>query len=130
MTEPGQTDEPTRDSTGGGAGRGPGGRRPGGGPGRAEGGREPDYRMSLAAERTYLAYLRTGLALTAAGVAVAAALPHAHVVGLRRALGVGLILAGAAVFVTSRPRWAAIVRAMERNEPLPRSPLGTALAIT
>ncbi|MDT4977714.1 MAG: hypothetical protein QOG98_3472, partial [Pseudonocardiales bacterium] len=39
--------------------------------------REPDYRMSLAAERTYLAYLRTGLALLAAGVAVVGALPDA-----------------------------------------------------
>src|SRR3954447_6257213 len=127
MTEPGQTDEPTRDSTGGGAGRGPGGRRPGGGPGRAEGGREPDYRMSLAAERTYLAYLRTGLALTAAGVAVAGALPHAGAAGLRRALGLALVLTGAAVFATARPRWAAVVRAMERGEPLPRSRVVAAL---
>ena len=36
---------------------------------------EPDYRTSLAAERTYLAYVRTALALLAAGVAVAGALP-------------------------------------------------------
>lgn len=35
-----------------------------------------DYRMSLAAERTYLAYPRTGLALTAAGVAVAERSPR------------------------------------------------------
>ena len=94
-----------------------------------DGSREPDYRMSLAAERTYLAHLRTGLALTAAGVAVAAALPHAHAVGLRRALGAGLVLAGAAVFVTARPRWAAVERAMTRGQPLPRSRLGSALAV-
>jgi len=44
---------------------------------------EPDYRMSLAAERTYLAYVRTALALLAAGVAVAGALPDAGHEGLR-----------------------------------------------
>jgi uncharacterized membrane protein YidH (DUF202 family) len=60
------------------AAAGPGGD---GRPVRPDGGRDPDYRMSLAAGRTYLAYLRTGLALTAAGVAVVAALPHAHAVG-------------------------------------------------
>ena len=37
--------------------------------------REPDYRMTLAAERTYLAYARTALAFMAGGVAVAGALP-------------------------------------------------------
>lgn len=88
---------------------------------------QPDYRMSLAAERTYLAYLRTGLALTAAGVAVAGALPHAGAEGLRRALGLALVLTGAAVFATARPRWAAVVRAMERGEPLPRSRVVAAL---
>jgi inner membrane protein YidH len=98
-------------------------------PVRPDGGRDPDYRMSLAAERTYLAYLRTGLAMTAAGVAVAAALPQAHALGLRRVLGAGLVIAGGAVFIAARPRWAAVARAMERGEPLPRSPLTTGLAI-
>ena len=79
----------------------------------------PDYRMSLAAERTYLAYLRTGLALTAAGVAVVAALPGASASVLRRCLGMGLVLVGAAIFVAARPRWSAVTRAMERGEPLP-----------
>ena len=96
---------------------------------RVEGGREPDYRMSLAAERTYLAYLRTGLAMTAAGVAVAAALPDANAVTLRRVLGAGLVLAGAALFATARPRLAAVVRAMERRDPLPRTSMMTALAV-
>jgi putative membrane protein len=85
--------------------------------------------MSLAAERTYLAYLRTGLAMTAAGVAVVAALPDAHAVILRRVLGAGLVLAGAVVFATARPRWAAVVRAMERGDPLPRTSLMTLLAV-
>lgn len=95
---------------------------------------EPDYRMSLAAERTYLAYLRTGLALTAAGVAVAAALPQAGAATLRRVIGVVLVLTGAAVCAEGRRRWRAVERAMRRNEPLPATPfiaaLGGVLAVT
>jgi putative membrane protein len=88
-----------------------------------------DYRMSLAAERTYLAYVRTGLTLTAAGVAVAGALPSAGAEGLRRGLGVGLVLVGAAVFAFARQRWVAVSHAMQRGEPLPPSRLGAALTI-
>jgi len=68
---------------------------------------EPDYRMSLAAERTYLAYVRTALALLAAGVAVAGALPDAGHEGLRRVMGVVLVLAGLLVGATARARWRA-----------------------
>jgi putative membrane protein len=78
--------------------------------------------MSLAAERTYLAYLRTGLALMAAGVGVAGALPDAGAHALRRAIGVILVLAGAGVLVESRRRWIAVERAMRLGEPLPATP--------
>jgi putative membrane protein len=94
-----------------------------------EQGPEPDYRMSLAAERTYLAYLRTGLALTAAGVAVAGALPDAGAEGLRRGLGVALVLIGGAVFAAARSRWAAVTRAMQRGAPLPPPRAGLALSV-
>ena len=83
--------------------------------------REPDYRASLAAERTYLAYLRTGLAFVAAGVALAGALPHAGAANLRRVLGVLVIAAGGAVFGHAHRRWRAVQQAMRQQEPLPRS---------
>lgn len=83
----------------------------------------PDYRMSLAAERTYLAYLRTGLALMAAGVGVAGALPSAGGKPLRRVIGVVLVVAGGCLLVTARRRWAAVDRAMRRGEPLPSAGL-------
>ena len=86
-------------------------------------GAEPDYPSSLAAERTYLAYLRTGLALLVAGVAVVGALPHAGAETLRQIMGVALIVLGAAVLATARPRWLAIDQAMRRRRPLPTSPL-------
>lgn len=76
--------------------------------------------MSLAAERTYLAYLRTGLALMAAGVGVAGALPDAGAKALRRVIGVALVVAAASVFVAARQRWLAVDRAMRRGDPLPR----------
>jgi putative membrane protein len=80
---------------------------------------EPDYRMSLAAERTYLAYVRTALALMAAGIGVAGALPDAGGKPLRRVIGVVLVLAGGGLLVAARRRWLAVDQAMRRGEPLP-----------
>ena len=84
-------------------------------------GGEPDYRMSLAAERTYLAYVRTGLALMAAGVAVAGALPDAGREVLRRAVGLLLVFIAGLLLASARHRWQAVDTAMRRREPLPRS---------
>lgn len=96
-------------------------------------GSEPDYRMSLAAERTYLAYLRTGLALMAAGVAVAGALPDAGGATLRRTVGLLLVVIAGVLLATARHRWKAVDAAMRRGAPLPRSRvadhLGSALAL-
>jgi putative membrane protein len=88
---------------------------------------EPDYRMSLAAERTYLAYDRTSLALLAAGVAVAAALPDAGHEGLRRVIGLVLVATGLLVTATARLRWRAVDQAMRHGRPLPRAPVTTVL---
>ena len=82
---------------------------------------EPDYRMSLAAERTYLAYIRTALALLAGGVAVVGALPDAGYPALRRAMGIVLVLAGLFVASTARPRWREVDAAIRRGAPLPRA---------
>ena len=83
-------------------------------------GTEPDDRMSLAAERTYLAYVRTSLALLAGGVAVVGALPDAGYLGLRRVIGLVLVLAGLVVGGTARQRWRAVDAAMRRGEPFRR----------
>ena len=87
--------------------------------------------MSLAAERTYLAYVRTALALLAAGVAVAGALPDAGHENLRRVMGVVLVLAGLLLAATARARWRAVDTAMRRGEPLPlgRTPLALSAAV-
>jgi inner membrane protein YidH len=87
---------------------------------RAEG-TEPDPRFSLANERTFLAYLRTSLALLAAGAGVL----KLEVFDRRVAnLGVGLVLIAMGVLVsaTSYQRWRAVEVAMRRGDPLPYSP--------
>jgi putative membrane protein len=83
--------------------------------------------MSLAAERTYLAYVRTALALLAGGVAVVGALPEAGHAGLRRAIGCLLVLVGLAVASGARSRWRQVDAAMRRGEPLPRTRVGTSV---
>jgi putative membrane protein len=91
-------------------------------------GEEPDYRMSLAAERTYLAYIRTAMALLAGGVAVVVALPEAEALTLRRIIGVLLVVMGAATAGTAYSRWRSVDAAMRSGRPLPRSRTTVALA--
>jgi putative membrane protein len=85
--------------------------------------------MSLAAERTYLAYVRTALALLAAGVAVVGAFPDAGHLGLRRAIGCLLVMIGLIVAGGARIRWRRIDSAMRRGEPLPRTHVGTTVSV-
>jgi putative membrane protein len=81
-------------------------------------GSEPDARFSFANERTFLAWIRTALALVAAGVAVDAfdlSLPDRT----QRGLAALLVLLGLLCAVASWVRWARAERAMRRQEPLP-----------
>lgn len=89
-------------------------------------GEEPDYRFSLANERTFLAWLRTTLALIAAGVAVDVLDLG---VGGSVARGLSALLLGLGVLcpVLAFWRWAASERAMRRDEPLP--PVGVAAGL-
>lgn len=92
-------------------------------------GSEPDYRMSLAAERTYLAYVRTALALLAGGVAIVGALPDAGNLELRRAVGALLVLVGLFVAFAARSRWRRVDAAMRAGEPLPASQVGMPVTV-
>ncbi|WP_328646576.1 DUF202 domain-containing protein [Amycolatopsis sp. NBC_00348] len=84
-----------------------------------EGGTEPDYRFTLANERTFLAWLRTALGLLAGGVAVHQLVPAPA--GASAALA-GLCVALAAVLAAAAyPRWRRVQIAMRAGEPLPRS---------
>ncbi|MEU7826267.1 DUF202 domain-containing protein [Catellatospora sp. NPDC049133] len=81
-------------------------------------GEEPDYRFTLANERTLLAYLRSALALMAGGVALWQLTGH-----VEAAVGTALLACGAALAALSYPRWRTVQRALRRNEPLPHTAL-------
>lgn len=107
----------------------PGGQPAGTAPHPAE--HEPDARYTFANERTFLAWIRTALALVAAGLAVIQLLPPFHGIRWgRHAIGIPLILLGGAIAVLSYREWTANQRALRRGEPLPRSWLPTVLAVT
>lgn len=89
-------------------------------------GEEPDYRFSLANERTFLAWLRTTLALVAAGVAVGV-LDLGVSENFARALSAMLLALGVVCPVLACLRWAQAERAMRRGEPLPS--LGASAAV-
>lgn len=97
-------------------------------------GEEPDYRFSMANERTFLAYIRTSLALLAGGVAVEQLIPPFSVPGGRSVLSVLLLTLASFVAAASYRRWRLTERAMRLQVPLPptRLPLvlGTSLIVT
>ncbi|MGY1815848.1 YidH family protein [Blastococcus sp. SYSU D00820] len=90
-------------------------------------GEEPDPRFSLANERTFLAWIRTGLALSAAGVALEA-LDLDVRPGLRLAAAVVLVVLGAAVPVLAWGRWGSTERALRLGRRLPGSALAPLVA--
>ena len=91
-----------------------------------DGGREPDYRFSLANERTLLAWVRT--ALDAAGLGVVRFAPP--LAGLREAVGVALVLLGAVAAWSGYRRFLATGRAIRAGAPLPASSAPRVLATT
>lgn len=93
---------------------------------RAEG-TMPDYRFSLANERTFLAWLRTALALVAGGIAVDQFLTDLPW-GVRPAIALILLAGGAGCAVRAVNHWVRSERAMRRGEDLPTSRFPAALA--
>ena len=82
---------------------------------------EPDYRFTLANERTFLAWLRTAMALLAAAVAMVQLVPEFGFEGARRLLGAFLAAVGTAVALGAIVRWRAVQAAMRRAADLPRT---------
>ncbi len=85
-------------------------------------GDEPDARFSFANERTFLAWIRSSLALVAAGIgiyALTALRPdlrvEAHVAALI------LVISGVVSGVAAFARWARSERALRQQQPLPSS---------
>jgi putative membrane protein len=93
-------------------------------------GTDPDYRFSLANERTFLAWIRTALALIAAAVALRQLVPPFRIPGVRSALSVLLAGLGLAISATAYRHWLVCESAMRRQGSLPRSWLIPWLAAT
>lgn len=93
-----------------------------------EEGETPDYRFSLANERTFLAWIRTALALVGGGFAVDQFLPHLDSV-VRAALAVALLAAGALSALRAVNHWVRCERAMRRGQDLPVSRFPTVLSL-
>lgn len=90
---------------------------------------EPDYRFTLANERTFLAWIRTALGLVAGGVAVRELLPNLATATTRTALASVAIALAAILAAASYPRWRRVQLAMRRGQPLPRTGMLLVLAV-
>ncbi|WP_427018455.1 YidH family protein [Pseudarthrobacter sp. P1] len=84
-------------------------------------GNTPDYRFSLANERTFLAWIRTALALLAGAVALDQLAPQFAPGVLRVLLCLALAGIGAVLAIVSYRRWSAQEQAMRHNRELPHS---------
>ncbi|MEJ8656219.1 MULTISPECIES: YidH family protein [Streptomyces] len=91
-------------------------------------GETPDYRFSLANERTFLAWIRTALALIAGGFAVDQFLPDLRW-GVRVGLSLALIGAGVLCAFRAVNHWVRCERAIRRGEDLPVSRFPSVLAL-
>lgn len=89
-------------------------------------GNDPDYRFTLANERTFLAWVRTALALSAGGLAALTLLDD---VRGEEVLGIGLLVLSFATAASAYRRWALNERAMRLGVPLPPSRLPLVMAI-
>ena len=97
---------------------------------------QPDLRYSLAAERTFLAWIRTGLALMGFGFVVARFglfLRQVQVAqrtpGLSLWFGTALIVLGVFVFLLSAGHHVRLVRELKRGGPTPSRPSAEAVLI-
>ncbi|PXX54949.1 putative membrane protein [Nocardia tenerifensis] len=87
-----------------------------------------DYRFTLAAERTFLAWIRTALALLAGGVATHE-LAHTFATPMLRTLiATSVVGLSAVVAVGAYRRWRVVDNAIRHDRPLPDSRLMMVLA--
>ena len=85
------------------------------GPDPSKVGQDVDPRVSLANERTFLAWIRTALALISIGLAITQLLPPFDLPGGRRFLGVPLMVLGVIVALGALREWMANERSLRQG---------------
>jgi putative membrane protein len=80
---------------------------------------EPDYRFTLANERTFLAWIRSSLSLLAAGIAVVQLIPAFPLAGVRTVTGWLLVVLAVLCAGNGVLRWHRVEYAMRRDGALP-----------
>ncbi|GAA3111427.1 hypothetical protein GCM10010464_87820 [Pseudonocardia yunnanensis] len=90
---------------------------------------DPDYRFTLANERTFLAWIRSALSLLAAGIAVVQLVPAFPLPGVRAVTGGLLVVLAVLCAGNGVLRWRRVEYAMRRNGALPPQRAPWVLAI-
>lgn len=83
------------------------------------GGTEPDPRFTLANERTFLAWIRTSMALLAGGIAIEAFTAELFIEPVRQGIAILLLGLGMLLSAGSAVRWLRVERSMRNKAPLP-----------
>lgn len=91
-------------------------------------GEDPDFRFTLANERTFLAWVRTSIAIMVAGLAVAEFF-DSRSEETRLAIALPLLVLGAVIAYTAYGAWHTRERAMRLQERIPYSWLPRVLAV-
>ena len=82
-------------------------------------GKKPDYRFTLANERTFLAWIRTALALLAGAVGIDQFSPQLSSPSLRLTLALLLVVSGSTLAAVAWYRWRGNELAMRLDSALP-----------
>lgn len=83
------------------------------------GGTEPDPRFTLANERTFLAWIRTSLALLAGGIAIEAFTADLFLESVRKGIAILLLLLGMLLSGGAAVRWLKVEHSMRHKASLP-----------
>ncbi len=92
-------------------------------------GEMPDYRFSLANERTFLAWIRTAMAILAGAIAVDQLTPQIAPTPVRIVLCLVLAVIGAFLAIEAYRRWSLQEQAMRQGRELPHAWLLVAMTI-
>lgn len=92
-------------------------------------GTDPDYRFTLANERTFLAWVRTGLGLLAGAIALASLVHDFGPRPIRVGMTILLLVLSLTITVGAYVRWDGIERALREQRQLPTDPLPRLLVL-